>query len=402
MKKALLVIGLFLIVLVAYVIKSGADFYKAIFNKKPNQKGFVLPKEKTQYNILLLGYGGPGHDGPYLTDSMMVAHIDLKTNKTALLSLPRDLWIKLPTKSKADFHAKINSIYQLGLFPTEFPDVDTQKYPDTTLVKKAVSDITGLTIDNYVTIDFTGFTKGIDILGGVVVDVQKTFDDYEYPIDGKEKDLCGKDEDFAKIEKFLKPGFSEDEKKDTLKDKPELEKFLKDITEDPKEAFPCRYEHLHFDKGKVFMNGETALKYVRSRHSAQDGNDFARGARQQQFVKSIKEKVISLGMVTKVIPLLDELKNHIKTDISVDDMKKLVGEAKDSGKYKVININVSDTDYLKSSYSDYGGYILIPRLGMDRWGELHSMIANGILEITPTPSLSPTEKVTPTALKIKR
>src|SRR3989339_462977 len=353
MKKALLVIGLFLIVLVAYVIKSGADFYKAIFNKKPNQKGFVLPKEKTQYNILLLGYGGPGHDGPYLTDSMMVAHIDLKTNKTALLSLPRDLWIKLPTKSKADFHAKINSIYQLGLFPTEFPDVDTQKYPDTTLVKKAVSDITGLTIDNYVTIDFTGFTKGIDILGGVVVDVQKTFDDYEYPIDGKEKDLCGKDEDFAKIEKFLKPGFSEDEKKDTLKDKPELEKFLKDITEDPKEAFPCRYEHLHFDKGKVFMNGETALKYVRSRHSAQDGNDFARGARQQQFVKSIKEKVISLGMVTKVIPLLDELKNHIKTDISVDDMKKLVGEAKDSGKYKVININVSDTDYLKSSYSDY-------------------------------------------------
>ena len=258
-------------------------------NKKPNQKGFVLPKEKTQYNILLLGYGGPGHDGPYLTDSMMVAHIDLKTNKTALLSLPRDLWIKLPTKSKADFHAKINSIYQLGLFPTEFPDVDTQKYPDTTLVKKAVSDITGLTIDNYVTIDFTGFTKGIDILGGVVVDVQKTFDDYEYPIDGKEKDLCGKDEDFAKIEKFLKPGFSEDEKKDTLKDKPELEKFLKDITEDPKEAFPCRYEHLHFDKGKVFMNGETALKYVRSRHSAQDGNDFARGARQQQFVKSIKE-----------------------------------------------------------------------------------------------------------------
>ena len=107
-------------------------------------------------------------------------------------------------------------------------------------------------------------------------------------------------------------------------------------------------------------------------------------------------------MVTKVIPLVDELKNHIKTDISVDDMKKLVGEAKDSGKYKVININVSDTDYLKSSYSDYGGYILIPRLGMDRWGELHSMIANGILEITPTPSLSPTKKVTPTALKIKR
>ncbi len=401
MKKVIVILGVFIVIGIAYFVKSGIDFYRGIYKNGGQNKGFILPKPKTQYNILLLGYGGPGHDGPYLTDSIMVAHIDLSKNKVALLSLPRDVWVELPTKSKSDFHAKINSVYQLGLFPTEFPDVDTKTYPDATLVKKAIQDITGLEIDNYVTIDFNGFIKGIDILGGVTVDVQKTFDDYEYPIEDKVNDLCGKEEDFAKIEKFLKPGYSEDEKKEVLKDKPELEKFLKDITENPKDAFPCRYEHLHFDKGKVFMNGETALKYVRSRHSEQDGNDFARGARQQQFVKAVKEKVISLGMIPKIVPLLDELKNHIKTDISVDTMKKFMGEAKDAGNYKMININISDKDYLQSSYSDYGGYILIPRIGVDTWNEIHGVIQNAIFEITPTPQLKPTSRLSPTQSKLK-
>ena len=240
---------------------------------------------------------------------MMVAHIDIKKNKVALISLPRDLWYKLPTKSKEDYHAKINSIYQLGLFPTEYPDVDTKTYPDVSLIKKAISDITGLTIDNFVTVDFTGFTRGIDILGGVVVDVQKTFDDFEYPIEGKEKELCGRDAEFVQIEKFLKPGFDPGEKQQLFKDKPELEVFFKNITDEPKDAFPCRYERLHFDAGRVFMNGETALKYVRSRHSSQDGTDFGRSERQQQFFKAVKDKAISLGIITKIIPLLDELKN---------------------------------------------------------------------------------------------
>ena len=401
MKKAFIVAIVFFAVIFAYFVKSGVDFYKGIYKGFPSKGGFIIPQEKTEYNILLLGFGGPGHEGPFLTDSMMVVHIDLKKNKVALLSLPRDLWYKLPTKSKEDFHAKINSIYQLGLFPTEFPDVDTKTYPDVSLVKKAVSDITGLSVDNYVTVDFTGFTKGIDILGGVVVDVQKTFDDYEYPIEGKEKELCGKDAEFLQIEKFLKSGFDPGEKQQLFKDKPELETFFKNITEEPKNAFPCRYEQLHFNAGKIFMNGETALKYVRSRHSEQDGNDFGRGARQQQFVKAVKDKAISLGIITRIIPLLDELKKHIQTDISVDDMKKMMGEVKDAGAYKIISVHMSDKDYLKNSYSDDGQYILISREGEDKWGLIHSAVQNGIDEITATPSPQPTSKITPTGITKK-
>lgn len=384
MKKALLIICIFLLVFIAYFVTKGLTFYRGITNGVLNKTPVV---EKTAYNILLLGYGGPGHDGPYLTDSMMVLHVDLDANKIVLISLPRDLWVGLPTKSNIDFHSKINTIYQMGLFPKDYPDVDTTTYPDGALVKKAVQTATGLTIDNFVAIDFTGFEKGIDILGGVDVQVIKAFDDYGYPIDGKENDLCGRDADFAQIEKFLKPGFSENEKTQLFKDKPDLETFYNNVLKDPpSDAFPCRYEHLHFDAGLVHMGGATALKYVRSRHSLQDGTDFGRGARQQQFVKSVKDKVINLGIITKIGPLLDELQNHIKTDISVSETKKFIGETKDAASYRLINIRMSDSDYLKAGYSDYGGYILNPRTGQDNWNEIHTMIQNGIMEITPTPT----------------
>lgn len=398
-KKILFIIFVFAGIYIAYFAFRTADLYKNIYKNGQNLPPVV--KEKTEYNILLLGYGGEGHDGPYLTDSLMIAHIDIKKNTISLTSLPRDLWVKIPTKSKAIFHSKINALYTISRYPKNYPDIDIKKPGSPELVEGAIKTVTGLTIDNYIAIDFAGFEKVIDSLGGVDVDVQKTFDDYEYPLADKEKDLCGKEAEFEQVKKYMEPGFSEDEKKKLFAEKPELETFFKNITEDPKEAFPCRYEHLHFDKGMTHMDGATALKYVRSRHSLQDGSDFGRGARQQQFVKAVKNKLISVGIVTKVFPLMNEVKTHMETDISIDGMKKFMGEATDAGKYRFINIHMSDTDYLKSSYSDYGGYILIPRAGEDNWKEIQVMIRNGILEIKPTSTPAPTVKVTPTPAKKK-
>ena len=380
----------------------GASFYNYI--SKSGAKNTPAPVEKTDYTFLLLGYGGPGHDGPYLTDSIMVAHLDLKKNTVALVSLPRDLWVSLSTKSHDVFHSKINSIYQMGMYEWKnYPDVLVKNTGTPELVKQAIHTVTGLTVDNVITVDFAGFEKAVDALGGIDVTVLKTFDDYGYPIEGKEKDLCGRDADFAQIEKFLKPGSDEGEKAQLFKDKPDLEKFYTDITtkDPPTDAFPCRYEHLHFDAGRVHMDGATALKYVRSRHSLQDGSDFGRGERQQQFVKAIKDKLLSVSILANVFPLMDQLKNHISIDVSSDELKKFMAEAKDLASYKIISIHMSDVDYLKSSYSDYGGYILIPRTGSDNWKEVQTMINNGILEITPTPTPLPINKITPTPTKKK-
>jgi len=400
---ALVFVGIYFI----YFAVKTVDFYKTIY-KQGGSKGpsSIVEEVKTEYNILLLGYGGfdatgKPHDGPYLTDSLMIAHIDTKKNTVSLISLPRDIWVKLPTKSKEIFHSKINSLYQISLNPTNYPDVLIGKEGSPDLLIQGIKTVTGLTIDNYLAIDFAGFEKAIDSLGGVDVDVQKTFDDYEYPLADKETDLCEKDAEFEQVKKFMEPGFSEDEKKKLFSEKPELEIFFKNITENPKEAFPCRYEHLHFGKGVTHMNGATALKYVRSRHSLQDGSDFGRAARQQQFVKAVKDKLISVGMVTKVFGLMNELKAHVQTDTTVVEMKKFLSEAPDAAQYKFIHIQMSDTDYLKSSYSDYGGYILIPRTGEDNWKEIQMMIQNGILQITPTPSPLPTSKITPISNKKK-
>src|SRR4029079_1900658 len=61
----------------------------------------------SRINILLLGIGGPGHDGANLTDTILLASIDPITNKTALISVPRDFWVKIP----GDGYQKINAAY---------------------------------------------------------------------------------------------------------------------------------------------------------------------------------------------------------------------------------------------------------------------------------------------------
>lgn len=352
-------------------------FYKRINTSKTvSSSSSIKKQEKKIYNILLLGYGGGSHDGTYLTDSMMVVHIDLSQKKIAMISVPRDIWVKLPTKSGTDVHEKINAVYQMGLYPDNYPDVDVKgegQPASADLVKRVIGPVFGLPIDNNISIDFDGFKRAVDILGGVDVNVLKTFDDYEYPVDGKEKDLCGK----------------------TEADLPELEKIASDS---PSLAFPCRYEHLHFDQGTTHMNGETALKYVRSRHSLQDGSDFGRAARQQRFLEAVKDKIISAGFITKIVPLMDEMSSYIKTDIDLALFQKFSPLLYKSKEFKNISIIPSYENYLKSSTSSYGGYILIPETGIDNWEEVQSWVKTSIItgsSLTPTPT--PTNTPTPLA-----
>lgn len=323
------------------------------------------PQEKKVFNFLVMGYGGAGHDGAYLTDTLMVIHLDMTKKHALLVSIPRDIWAKIPTKSGNDFHEKINAVYQMGLFKNNYPDIPARYGTDqgaANLLKEVLGGVTGLKSDNYVAIDFQGFKKAVDLLGGVDVNVEKTFDDYEYPVDGKEKDLCGKQES----------------------DLPELEKIA---TDSPTLAFPCRYEHLHFDRGTTHMDGTTALKYVRSRHSLQDGSDFGRAARQQRFLEAVKDKVISFGFITKIPSLLDQMSSYVRTDLDTGTISKILGEAPHSKEYKISNF-VPDTNiYLGQSVSSYGGYILIPKNGEDKWDAMKNAIADAIKGITPTPTL---------------
>src|SRR5258708_16166788 len=83
-------------------------------------------------NILLLGYGGAGHDGAYLTDSILMVSIK-GPDRVALTSIPRDTWVKIKAFSNGgEYAGKINAPYQIPLSQRPFrqvqPPIDPSYY----------------------------------------------------------------------------------------------------------------------------------------------------------------------------------------------------------------------------------------------------------------------------------
>jgi anionic cell wall polymer biosynthesis LytR-Cps2A-Psr (LCP) family protein len=377
--KYILVFAIAAILIVAFFIVRLLTFYSRI-SGDGEKWGGLIPKERTTFTILLMGYGGPGHEGAYLTDTMMLARIDTEKKKVLLISIPRDIWIQLPTQSGKEFSSKINASYQAGLFRDKYPDIRgeyTGEEGAARLVKKVVGDIVGFEVEQIIAIDFDGFKQAVDTLGGVDVNVEKPFTDYEYPVTGKEDDLCGvSPDDTAKLE--------------------ELEKIA---TDSPNLAYPCRYKVLNFEAGTQHMSGETALKFVRSRHSAQDGGDFNRARRQQLFLQAVKGKVLNISFLPKILPLLDSLENNIRTDIPLELTQKLLKQAPNSSEYEIHQIVLDTDNYLVNDVSADRQYILSSKDGEGNWQTLQKDIQNYINDISPTPSIPQQPKVTKKAFK---
>jgi anionic cell wall polymer biosynthesis LytR-Cps2A-Psr (LCP) family protein len=309
-----------------------SKYSKMVVKSDTNMTKFVLPSpqvtdvsKRDETNILLLGYGGGTHEGGSLTDTMMVVSINPKTKKATFVAVPRDLWID---------GNKINYAYTVS--PGQ--------------AKSEVGKVTGLPIDYFVVVDFSGFTKIIDILGGIDVSVPVTFDDNYYPVAGLENETCGKSpEDIAALSATMS-GFL-------------LEK-----------QFTCRYEHLHFDKGVTKMDGATALKFVRSRHSETYGSDFARSERQKAVLVAIKNKVISLGVITKADPVLNKISDSVRTDITLQDMSNLLATFGKISDYQTSAIYLNTDNVLKESVSSAGAYVLIPKAGDGNFSEVQKYV----------------------------
>lgn len=265
------------------------------------QKEIVLKKTENRINVLFLGIGGEKHDGPLLTDTIIYASIDPKLQKATLVSIPRDLWLP-------DLKAKINTAYAFG--------EGKKKDGGLLLTKASVEKILKQPVDYVLRIDFNGFVKAIDMVGGVDVNIERGFEDLEYPISGKEKDTC----EFKG------------------------EEFEKRATQSAIfEAFPCRYEQIYFRKGLAHMDGEKALKFVRSRHAkGVEGTDFARARRQDVIIKAFRDKVFSLNTLLspgRLMSLYNVFQDSVHTNIQqqeYDDFAKVAQKIKDSQTNSVV------------------------------------------------------------------
>lgn len=344
-KKALIIAAVILILFLFFfgrVIKSGIVFlYEYFFDTK-----IELKKEKGSTNVLLLGVGGEKHEGPDLSDTIILANINPEKNVVNLISIPRDLWVP-------DTKSKINAAFAFG---------EEKGGKGLILSKAVVEKVLGQPVDYTLVGDFQGFEKAVDLLGGLDVDVKRTFDDYEYPIEGKETDPCdNKEEDLAALA----------------------------TASSQLDAFPCRYKHVHFEKGLQKMDGVTALIYVRSRHAlGPEGSDFARSQRQQQIILAFKNKVFSLGTIfnpVKILGMYNIISDNIHTDIKTsefDDFAKLVQDMK-SAKIRSYVIDFGDLSEGREgllttpvSLEPFGNqWVLVPRTGDGNLEEIREYVS---------------------------
>jgi LCP family protein required for cell wall assembly len=370
-----------LIALVAFFAGIAAFYFFKSSPNLPLSKLVASQKEKESMNILLLGVGGGTHEGPDLTDTIIFANLDAKHQRVTLASIPRDLWIP-------ELNGKVNSMYVAGEDKKAGSGLQTSK--------ETIEKIIHQPIDHVVRLDFAGFTKGVDMMGGLDIDVERGFDDYAYPMEGKETDPCGNsDEMIASLSAQIASGSA---------------------TEG--DAFPCRYEHLHFNKGEVTMDGITALKYVRSRHAlGPEGSDFARSKRQEKVIGAFKQKLFSAGTLLnpgKVIGLFTVLKDSIKTDIAPNEYGDLVNFIQKMKGAKITSAIIDQGDesegrlgLLKDPQTrePYGGaWVVIPRAGDENYSEIQAYIAceitgsicivgeDGIVTPTPKPTSTSSQK----------
>lgn len=290
-----------------------------------------LKSEETgRVNILLLGMGGKGHDGAYLTDTIMLLSLDVSTKKVAMLSIPRDL--SIPVESASEW-TKVNNINAFA----EAKEAGSGGLA----ISQAVSDILEFPIDYYVRADFDGFTNIIDKIGGLDVFVENTLNDYSYPADGQE--------------------------------------------ENPN--YDARYEHLRVEKGWQKMDGALALKFARSRHgTGGEGSDFARAKRQQIILQATKDKLLTTGVLLnpiKISEIIAEFSSHIDTNLQPWEIVKLWTMFKDVKKENIITkvMDNSADGLLYQKINDKGVYVLLPKNG--DFSEIKYLAQNIFTEVPP-------------------
>lgn len=293
------------------ILETLSDISKIATTERINLKG----EESGRINVLLLGMAGKGKPGGELTDTIMIASIDTKNNKVALLSLPRDLYASTPDNN---YSAKINSLYKYGLSNEEGVEP----------LKKTIEEITALSINYHLIVDFSGFEKFINDIGGINVNVERDIYDASYP----------------------GPNYS--------------------------------YETFEIKKGFHSLNGATALKYARERHDDPEG-DFGRAKRQQQVIQAAKNKIFSTQTFLNpfaISKMLDTLGDNIKTDITLEEIDSFIKLTKNLDTQNINNAVVDawkEDSLLKVShiyYENTRAFILVPRIG--KYTEIQELAKN--------------------------
>src|SRR2546425_10176920 len=243
-----------------------------------------------QVNVLLLGRGGYENDAPYLTDSIMAVTIDPASNKVSMVSIPRDLVVRMNLQDNPSriWINKINAAYEVPYVSIICCVASQYSGHDAggLAAEHEVGKVTGLTFDRYIAVDFVAFRDMVNALGGVDVCLSTNLDDNTYP------------------------------------------------------NYNNGYRPIHFKAGCQHLNGEQALEVARSRHAIQpeQSSDFGRAKRHQDIMQAIKKKATTVNGFAKAPQLLSALQKNINTDMTLSDMKAIFDWGKNLPDSAIIRI----------------------------------------------------------------
>jgi LCP family protein required for cell wall assembly len=242
-------------------------------------------------NLLLLGADKRPDENIYRTDTIIVLTLDPETMSAGMLSIPRDLWVPIPGYEEN----RINQAYVLG---------EIKKYPGggPALAMRTIQEFLGIPIHGYVLVDFDGFVKLMDQIGGIDVTVEKAINDTQYPTD-----------DYG-------------------------------------------FQEVHIPAGLVHMDGDLALKYARVRHGS---DDIDRGKRQQQVLLAARDKALRLNLIPKLPSLMATIMGTVKTDLQPGEILAL---AKLANQVDTAQIQSRQIDYtlVVETKTPSGGDVLLP------------------------------------------
>ena len=283
-------------------------------------------------NVLMVGYGGPGHDGAYLADSIQILSIDPQTNTTVSIPIPRDLWIEglaaLPQ------NGKVNEVFAQGYINGD-DSLDTAG----ALMADVLSTTTGLEIHHWLSIDFTGFKEMVDSVGGVTINNPVAFS-------------------YTTNEQLHLAG---------------------------------NWNKGSFEAGEIHLDGEQALAYSRARYTSvvSESTDFARSVRQARILAALRSSVGDggVGAIGPGLGLMDAMEGRVRTDLSVIDLFLLSSHLSSDRR-----VELSEGPVLTATTNTDGQYILIPTgwTGPGDYAAIQQYLATELAR-APEPSPSATD-----------
>lgn len=283
-------------------------------------------------NILLIGKGGEGHEAGDLTDTLLVASIDPFGKTAAILSIPRDLYVKVP----GYYSMKINAAYETGK-----DDAKGDEKAGVNLLEKTIEEHLGIPIHYYGMVDFTAFKQAADAVGGIDINIQ------------------GSDPN------CLNGGIY-----------------------DP--IFDWQYgkNALRLYGGQQHLNGTQTLLLSRARNShggcGMPRSDFDRNMNQRKILVALKDKIFSLDTFSnplKVVQLMDAAGDHVRTNIRTTEIARLYQLGKDIPSDQIQSLSLVDGDKpLVQGAMINGASVVVPIAGVGNYDAIRAFVRSSLVD----------------------